>query len=138
MEARDEIPAFAGWPPEALAFFRDLARDNTKAFFEAHREIYETAVREPMVALIAESSQEFGPGKIFRIHRDLRFSKIKTPYHTHIAATLGGGQVAAYYLQLTADGLFVAAGAHGIDRPALERYRDAVDSVPSGTRLAQI
>src|SRR6266849_2758721 len=79
----------------ALTFFRGLARNNAKPWFEAHRTEYERQVREPMRALIEEMDARFrrfapemaGDPKrsMFRIYRDIRFSKDKSPYKTHAA-----------------------------------------------------
>ena len=76
-------------------FFKDLAKNNNKEWFEAHREEYETEVREPMRDLIGEMNERFktfapeigGDPKrsMFRINRDIRFSKDKSPYKTHAA-----------------------------------------------------
>src|SRR5438045_5711191 len=79
----------------ALAFFRDLSRHNEKSWFEAHREEYEAEVRQPMRELIedldarlARFAPEIGgeaKRSMFRINRDIRFSKDKSPYKTHAA-----------------------------------------------------
>ncbi len=76
---------------ETLAFLADLLGNNTKAWFDSNRPVYERAVKTPakwfLHAVEAELSGRTGAGwsgKIFRIHRDLRFSKDKTPYNTHI------------------------------------------------------
>jgi uncharacterized protein (DUF2461 family) len=75
--------AFTGFPLAALDFYDDLEMDNTKAFWTAHKDVYETAVRAPMAALVAALEPEFGPAKVYRPYRDVRFAKDKTPYKTH-------------------------------------------------------
>jgi uncharacterized protein (DUF2461 family) len=65
---------FSGWSPEAVEFFQDLEADNTKAFWSAHKDLYEASVREPMAELLDELSAEFGPGRIARPYRDIRSS----------------------------------------------------------------
>lgn len=77
---------FRGWPEEALEFYEGLSADNSKTYWTAHKEVYETKVRAPMEELLAALEPEFGSGRIFRPYRDVRFSKDKTPYQTHIAA----------------------------------------------------
>ena len=77
---------FDGFPEAALDFYDDLEIDNSKVFWEAHKDTYATAVRAPMTDLMAELADEFGAAKIFRPHRDVRFSKDKTPYKTHQGA----------------------------------------------------
>src|SRR5437879_10132795 len=82
---------FAGWPRPALQFFYGLKRDNTKAYFEAHRQVYEEQVRQPMEALLTEIARDLGPDievKIFRLNRDLRFTPDKRPYTEHQDASL--------------------------------------------------
>jgi len=128
---------FEGWPEEAQRFFIGLGLDNSKAYFEANRSVYLTAVRAPMEALLAELEEEFGPGRIFRINRDIRFSADKSPYKTNIAATAGrdgkGG-----YLSLSAKGLYVATGYHQMERDHLDRFREAVAAEDSGSALVGI
>src|SRR4051812_47820766 len=71
---------FTGWPPAALDFYRDLEQDNSRAFFTAHKDVYERDVRAPFEALGELVAEEFGPLKVFRPNRDVRFSKDKSPY----------------------------------------------------------
>ena len=85
--------AFRGWPAEALEFFEGLEADNTKTYWQAHKEDYDTIVRGPMEALIAELEPEWGEGHVFRPYRDVRFSSDKSLYKTHIGATVGDGDV---------------------------------------------
>jgi uncharacterized protein (TIGR02453 family) len=120
--------AFAGWPAEALDFYEGLEADNTRSYWLAHREFYDTQVRGPMDELLAELGPEFGETKVFRPYRDVRFSKDKSPYKTAIAATVGGG-----YVQLSARGLAAGTGMYQMTPDQLERYRRAVaDDVPGG------
>src|SRR6266536_95846 len=97
--------AFAGWPPEALAWFEGLEADNTRAWFQANRAAYERSVRAPLEALVAELQPSFGEVKVFRPNRDVRFSADKSPYKTQASAVVGG-----YYVQLSANGLLAGAG----------------------------
>ena len=123
---------FRGWPAEALEFYEGLEADNSKAYWTAHKDVYETVVLSPMKAILAELAPEFGDGKVFRPNRDVRFSTDKSPYKTHIGATLGGG-----YLQLSANGLAAASGMHGMAPGQLDRYRRAVADDRSGPGLEQ-
>jgi uncharacterized protein (DUF2461 family) len=79
---------FFGLVPEAVEFFEGLAADNTNAYWNAHQARYEQSVREPMAELLDELSGEFGPGRIARPYRDIRFRADKSPYKTEIYATL--------------------------------------------------
>src|SRR5438552_11638875 len=69
--------AFRGWPVEALEFFEGLEADNSKAYWQSNKTVYETLVRAPMEELIAELAPEWGEGRIFRPYRDVRFSAEK-------------------------------------------------------------
>lgn len=120
--------AFAGWPAEALDFYEGLEADNTRSYWLAHREFYDTQVRGPMDELLAELGPEFGETKVFRPYRDVRFSTDKSPYKTAIAASIGDG-----YVQLSARGLAAGTGMYQMTPDQLERYRRAVaDDVPGG------
>ncbi|MGI8744076.1 MAG: DUF2461 domain-containing protein [Bryobacteraceae bacterium] len=90
-------PNFPGFPPEAIQFFRGLARNNNRDWFQPRKERFETHIKEPMVNLVTALNSELAkfapeyvsdPKKaIFRIYRDTRFSADKTPYKDHIAAS---------------------------------------------------
>lgn len=125
--------AFKGWPVEALEFFEGLEDDNSKAFWQRNKTVYETMVRAPMEALLTELEPDWGEGRIFRPYRDVRFSKDKSPYKTSIAAVIGDG-----YLQLSAEGLGAGSGMWEMAPDQLERYRDAVADDRSGRKLASI
>src|SRR5204863_1827323 len=79
--------AFRGWPTEALEFYEGLEADNSRTYWLDHKETYDKQVYGPMADLLAELEPEFGPGRIFRPNRDVRFSADKSPYKTAIAAT---------------------------------------------------
>jgi uncharacterized protein (TIGR02453 family) len=122
---------FDGWPREALDFYRGLEADNSKAYWLAHRHVYETKVLHPMTELLDELAEEFGHGRVFRPYRDVRFSADKSLYKTAIGATLPSGG----YVQLSARGLAACAGYHRLTPDQLERYRRAVDNEQSGEAL---
>ncbi len=126
--------AFKGWPAEAIEFYDGLEADNSKAYWQAHRSVYETAVKGPMDELLAELAPEFGAGKVFRPYRDVRFSPDKTPYKTAIGAVCADGG----YVQLSAKGLGVGSGMWMMDADQLARYRRAVDDAAAGAELAAI
>ncbi len=128
-----EAMAFRGWPAEALEFFEELEAENSKAFWQGHKSVYESVVRAPMEELLAELEPEWGAGRIFRPYRDVRFSADKSPYKTNIAATVGES-----YVQLDARGLSVGSGMWEMAPDQLERYRRAVDDDRSGGALANI
>jgi uncharacterized protein (TIGR02453 family) len=125
---------FRGWSSEALEFYEGLTADNSKTYWTARLPFYETQVRAPMEELLAALEPEFGPGKIFRPYRDVRFSKDKTPYKTHLGAWLESGG----YLQLSADGLAAGSGMYHMEPAQLERYRRAVANDLVGERLTKV
>lgn len=125
---------FRGWPSEALEFYEGLSADNSKSYWTAHLPVYENQVRAPMEELLALLEPEFGPGKIFRPYRDVRFSKDKSPYKNHLAASLP----AAGYLQLSQDGLAVGSGMYHLEPDQLDRYRRAVASDATGFALTTV
>src|SRR6476646_3724164 len=125
--------SFRGWSEEALEFFAGLEVDNSKTYWHAHKDIYETAVRAPMEALVDELTPEFGEGKIFRPYRDIRFSVDKSPYKTNIAATLGEG-----YISLSADGLGAGCGMYQMAPDQLERFRGAIAAEKTGGELGEL
>src|ERR1700728_1726419 len=125
--------AFGGWSTEALAFYAGLEDDNTREYWTSRKAVYQEKVLRPMEELVEELAPEFGEPKIFRPYRDIRFSHDKTPYKTHIGATIGP----ACYVQLSADGLSAGAGRWHLEPAELTRYRAGVAG-PDGTELAAI
>ncbi|MGZ8805351.1 MAG: DUF2461 domain-containing protein, partial [Microbacterium sp.] len=121
----DRVMVFGGLHPDAPAFFRELAADNTKAWWTANHERYSAHVRGPFEALAAELEPEFGDLKIFRPYRDVRFSADKTPYKLHIGMV--SRSPIAHYLQLSASGLLVGGGVYDVPPAALARFREIVD-----------
>jgi uncharacterized protein (TIGR02453 family) len=138
----------------SLRFLRGLARNNRRDWFEAHREEYQRDVREPMAGLVEEMDvrlSTFAPEitgdprrSVFRIHRDVRFSKDKSPYKTNAACWFfhadgsskvgreahGGG--AGFYFHLQPGASFVGGGLWMPPRPALLRLRAAIAEDPRG------
>jgi uncharacterized protein (TIGR02453 family) len=125
---------FKGWPVEAIEFYEGLEADNSKTYWQANKATYEQAVKAPMDELLAELAAEFGPGKVFRPYRDVRFSKDKSPYKTSLAASLGDGG----YIQLSSAGLGAGCGMFHMMPDQLERYRQAVEADKSGTAVAKL
>jgi len=137
---------------ESLRFLRGIARHNSKPWFEAHRAEYERHVKEPMAELVQEMDirmSRFAPEitgdprrSIFRLNRDIRFSRDKSPYKTHAACWFyhadgsskvgreahGGG--AGFYFHLQPGASFVGGGCWMPPRPGLQRLRAAIASRP--------
>lgn len=124
---------FPGFPPEALTFFRGLERNNNRDWFQPRKEIFETKVKAPMIALVEAINAEFAkfapqyvtdPKKaVYRIYRDLRFSTDKSPYKTHLAASFSrhsivqpgsGGHAASagYFFSIGSKEVGIAGGVY--------------------------
>ncbi|MEV0945518.1 DUF2461 domain-containing protein [Rhodococcus sp. NPDC049939] len=129
---------FTGIPTAALDFYEDLEADNSKSFWTAHKAVYDDSVRAPMVALLADLESEFGPGKVFRPYRDVRFSKDKTPYKTHQGGFVETRPGVGFYVQIDASGLFVAGGFYAHTPVQVTRFREAVDDQRRGRQLERI
>ena len=132
------MATFSGWPASALDFYRDLERQNNRAFWTAHKDVYERDVKAPFTALSELVADEFGPLRVFRPNRDVRFSKDKAPYKTRCYAVTEGDGGEAYYVQISHTGLVVASGYWMMANDQLSRYRQAVDDARSGAALEQI
>ena len=118
---------FEGFPDEGLVFYEGLEADNSKTYWTRHKADYETHVRAPLLALVEELGPDFGTAKVFRPYRDVRFSNDKTPYKTHQGAVLTlEGRAAAWYLQISAEGLSVSGGMWRMESDQVDRYRRAV------------
>ena len=98
---------FTGFPVAALDFYDDLELDNTKSFWQAHKHVYESAVRDPMLALTGLLAEEFGSAKVFRPYRDVRFAKDKTPYKNHQGAFVAVGPATGWYVEIGSPGVRV-------------------------------
>ncbi|MBV8594067.1 MAG: TIGR02453 family protein, partial [Caulobacteraceae bacterium] len=115
-----------GFGPHALHFFKALAFHQTKDWFEANREIYETQVKAPMGDLVEDVAARLAKARtpikgdrkssVFRIHRDVRFSKNKDPYKTHAGAAMtrsgAKSDPGLLYFHLSPEQCFFAAGFH--------------------------
>jgi uncharacterized protein (TIGR02453 family) len=123
---------FTGFPREATEFFRQLSRNNNREWFQAHKDVYERACREPVKALIAELDP-MGSAHISRINRDMRFSRDGAPYKTHIAAG-----VRRSYINLSSEGLWIGTGMYRPEPAVLQKVRQAIDADKPGRELARI
>jgi uncharacterized protein (TIGR02453 family) len=131
---------FTGFTPAATKFFSELAANQERTWFNDHKEVYEREVKAPMAALIDDLAAELarraipitGDAKrgLFRIHRDVRFSKDKAPYKTHAGAVLTRdgrkGTPGLLYIHLDPTGSFMAAGFYHADPSELTRLRDGI------------
>jgi len=129
---------FTGFPVAALDFYDDLELDNTRSFWAAHKALYEQAVRDPMVALTTALEKEFGPAKVFRPYRDVRFAKDKTPYKTAQGAFVAADPATGWYVEVSAAGVRVGAGFYDASGTRLASIRNAIGDDHTGPQLERI
>ena len=127
--------------PEFLKFFRGLKKNNSKAWFDANKEMYEATVKKPFTEFVEEiitrmraedatlniSAKE----AIFRLNRDIRFSKDKAPYKTHMAANISAGgrknyELPGFYLQFGAEQVMIGGGAYMLENENIYKVRKAI------------
>jgi uncharacterized protein (TIGR02453 family) len=135
-----ESPAstFAGFPVAALDFYDDLEVDNTRAYWEKHKDVYTESVKAPMAALCAALAPEFGEAKVFRPYRDVRFAKDKTPFKTHQGAFVPAGPATGWYVEVSARGVRTGAGFYEASSPRLASIRAAIDDERRGQELERL
>lgn len=139
------MSGFAGLSSDFHAFFRELAAEQSRDWFQANRGRYEAAVRDPVrelvgatnVALAAQDVPLEGDPKrsVSRINRDVRFSADKRPYKTYVAATFtrqpGEMSPGLLYVQLSPDECFAGAGFYAVEPETLARLRAAIVERPN-------
>jgi uncharacterized protein (TIGR02453 family) len=137
---------------ELFAFLRELRRHNDRGWFNENKQRYERSVKAPVLAFVEDAGPRLRRlskqlvadprpvgGSMFRIHRDVRFSKDKSPYKTHVGVhfPLGGGvHGPGYYLHLEPRECFVAAGMWMPHPEELQRIREAIVARPADWRRA--
>jgi uncharacterized protein (TIGR02453 family) len=135
---------FAGWVAEAQGFFTELAANNDRTWFEPRKELYRTRIRAPGEALaetlageLSRLSGEALAGKVYRIHRDVRFSRDKSPYNAHLHILWSVPDAPAspgWFFGLSPEGIVVATGVVDLAGTMLDRWRALVDA--EGASLA--
>jgi len=138
--------------PDFFAFLTELKENNNRDWFHANKDRYKAEIQEPLLHFISDFAgplNEISPnfiadprpsgGSMFRIYRDVRFSKDKSPYKTHAAAQFrhrAGRDVHApgFYLHLEPGGVFAGAGLWHPDRTALDMIRTAIVERPDEWR----
>ena len=113
------------WPPEAIEFLNELERNNDRDWFKANRSRYDEHLVAPAREL-AEQLGDLGEPHMFRPYNDTRFH-MRPPIKEQLGLAIGYGAAGGYYVELSLDGLLVAAGLHAPASDQLERYRAAVD-----------
>ena len=134
---------FSGFSQTGLTFLRDLAKHNDRAWFQPRKQIYETELLEPLRAMVADASEAMRKAKIpfradpagsvFRIYRDIRFSRDKSPYKTNLGAYLSAGehdQPGGLYIHIQPKNSFMAIAFYQLDKDNLLRWRTAMAKNP--------
>jgi uncharacterized protein (TIGR02453 family) len=127
--------AFQGWPSDALEFLRELEANNDRDWFKANRARYDDALVAPTRAL-AEDLADLGQPHLFRPWNDTRF-RPGPPIKEHVGLAVGYEGAGGFYVELSLDGLLVAAGLHAPARDQLDRLRQAIDSPRSAAALTR-
>lgn len=122
----------------AVEFYAELKSNNNREWWLAHKEIYDADVLAPLLALRSGLEPRFGPGKIFRANKDMRFSTTQEPYKSAQGMFLSHYEDVGYYLHLDAGGLNVGGGYRSAAPAQLARFRAAADATSSGTALVDI
>lgn len=143
---------FTGFPGEGLDFLQDLRNNNNKAWFNAHKKLYENCLVAPARAFIMEMGrklQSIAPDiiydprtdrSLFRIYRDIRFSRNKAPFKEHLGILFWEGtapklQCSGFYFQIEPNSLLLAAGLYEFTPALMQKYRDAVMNEKQGASL---
>jgi uncharacterized protein (TIGR02453 family) len=154
-------PPFTGFSPQGIQFLADLAQNNDRDWFQPRKAEYERLLKEPMEAMIAALAERLAARGVpihadprrspFRIYRDTRFSKDKSPYKTHLGASfpwLEGDQAGSPegalerahgnggYFHFEPGEMYVGGGMWQMERPLVEAFRQAVLNDPDGVRAA--
>ncbi|MBI3189709.1 MAG: DUF2461 domain-containing protein [Ignavibacteriales bacterium] len=140
------FPPFEGFPKEGLTFLKQLKKNNTREWFAEHKTEYENFVKVPMQCFVAAlktpmaklaPEMEVNPKKnLFRIYRDTRFSKDKTPYKTHVASVFhlrGHWEASAgFYVHVEPGHIYVGGGVYMPDTTQIKKIRAAIATRPKG------
>ena len=142
------VSTFQGFRPEAVDFLAELAAHNDRAWFQPRKAEYERLLKEPLEALCAAVDEAFRAHGVplsadpsrspFRIYRDVRFSKDKSPYKTHVAASFPWAgddrsrtehvHASGGYFHLEPGNVYVGGGVWHPDPAWLKRFRDRIDA----------
>ena len=155
-------PPFAGFSPDAIQFLADLAQNNDRAWFQPRKVEFERLLKDPLEAMIAALADRLAARGVpmladpkrspFRIYRDTRFAKDKSPYKTHLGATFpwagdaagveagGGHSERAHgnggYFHFGPGEMYVGGGMWQMEKPRLDAFRAAVRDEPGRVRAA--
>jgi uncharacterized protein (TIGR02453 family) len=144
---------FSGFPEAGVRFLADLERNNDRAWFNANKAVFKTEVEGPAKAFAEALAEALHPvagrplaGKLFRMHRDTRFSKDKTPYNAHVRIAIGPaeqlsgmvGDLPRYFFSLEPTRVALGLGVFEFSKAGLEAYRASVHDDVAGEELAGV
>ncbi len=148
---------FTGFPKTALDFFEELKKNNNREWFNEHKKQYQETIQKPAQAFVLALGESLkllskgleydlrlnGSGSILRIYRDIRFSKDKTPYKTHLGIIFWEGarkkmENPSLYFHMDSTGAVFYSGFYEFPKDYLRAYREAVDDPTIGSELESI
>ena len=142
------LAKFTGFDRDAIQFLHELTAEMNREWFEANKPRYQARWVEPLTALLGDVRErlakayapiKLGPPKLFRIYRDTRFSKDKSPYKTHVAGMIPVREgCTALYLHVGTDEEFVGVGTYYFEDAQLPRWRKLVAADKTGKEIAGI
>ncbi|KRF32775.1 DUF2461 domain-containing protein [Yonghaparkia sp. Soil809] len=125
-ESTGPAPA-TGLDPDVFAFYAELEQNQNREWWLANKQRYDERVKAPVERLVDALGGEFGPLKIFRPYKDVRFSADKRPYKDHLGLVSADSSAGTYYLQVSHHGLMLAGGEYQPSREQLARFREICD-----------
>jgi uncharacterized protein (TIGR02453 family) len=129
------MSAFRGFPPEAVQFLRELEADNDRDWFKANRARYDRYLLAPATAL-GEDLADLGRPHLFRPWNDTRF-RAGPPIKEHVGLAIGYEGAGGFYVELSLDGLLVAAGLHNPASDQVDRLRRGIDDGRTASALSR-
>lgn len=142
-----------GFPAETWTFLRELAANNNRSWFNDHKPSYKQFVEAPAQRFLGDLKERLEilmgypvKGKVYRFYRDVRFSKDKTPYNTHVRMSLSRDMsgtkeccdLPAFHFSLEVDRVIMGVGSFLFSKPVLEAYREAVVAEQQGEKLQRL
>lgn len=147
---------FVGFGKQTFSFLQNLAENNNRDWFQAHKQEYLDHVQAPAVFFVTEMGERLrsispgiqfdtrtnGAGSLMRIYRDIRFSKDKTPYKTRLGIVFWEGsrkkmECPGYYVHIDTTGAKIYGGMHMFPKHFLPLFRNAVDGAKAGPALGK-
>lgn len=146
-----KLPALENFPVKTIGFLKKLSKNNNKEWFEEHRDDFNSQFLEPAFQFVTEMGDRLSSivpeimavpkidKSVFRLHRDVRFSKDKSPYKTNLGIYFWEGkkkmESSGFYFHIDAKGFFLGTGIYMPSKEQLKLFRDAVTDKILGKEL---